>query len=53
MSTARRIEPRKAAQFLTILVVPALIAACASGYQYRQPKISVADSRENASADIS
>ena len=47
MSTARRIEPRKAAQFLTILVVPALIAACASGYQYRQPKISVADSREN------
>ncbi len=47
MSTARRIDTRKAARYLALLIVPALVAACASGYQYRQPKVSVADSRED------
>ncbi|MFO1154194.1 MAG: CpaD family pilus assembly lipoprotein [Rhodospirillales bacterium] len=44
MSTARRIN---ASRVLTLLMLPALIAACASGFEYRQPKVTVADSRED------
>ncbi len=37
----------KLRQLLTLLMVPALVAACVSGFEYREPKVTVADARED------
>ncbi|MFO1127370.1 MAG: CpaD family pilus assembly lipoprotein [Rhodospirillales bacterium] len=47
MSPVRRPAIGAVSRLLTLLVVPVLIAACASGYQYREPKVTVVDSRED------